>query len=185
MASSLLSPATLLILGGLTCSVLGIQEVGRQHSQYIQAKANLAAAQARSEQQKRLLESNARLIDEMAKMTSPPGVSADQKRPVQERIAALVSNLRAAEAPTRTRVTRLQAGPTATNAGDRAVATLAEPLPSLPGAAVININVDGNYLSLSQLTEYLSVARNAGAAISSLSINDMQFKATFSIYARV
>ncbi|MCA3000102.1 MAG: hypothetical protein ING66_09250 [Rhodocyclaceae bacterium] len=118
-------------------------------------------------------------------MTSPPGVSADQKRPVQERIAALVSNLRAAEAPTRTRVTRLQAGPAATNAGDRAVATLAEPLPSLPGAAVININVDGNYLSLSQLTEYLSVARNTGAAISSLSINDMQFKATFSIYARV
>jgi hypothetical protein len=109
--------------------------------------------------------------------------SAAASAPIEERVALLVQRLRKAEPETRVVIQTLG---TEGGSGDRRPgAALLQPLPGLPGAGAASITVEGSYLTRAGLESFLGAGIGAGAALTSLTVQDRRFHSGFRLYGRL
>jgi hypothetical protein len=156
-------------------SALAAHQARHLWEQERQATRALHAARAR-------LQSADLELDRLRRLVAAVPRTDDVTVPTHERVALLVQRLRSSEPVTRVTVQTMavEGAP----ADKRAASLLMQPLPRLPGAGALGIAVDGTYVTRSGLEEFLRLGGTAGAAITTLSVQDLRFKAVFRIYGR-
>lgn len=159
-------------------SALATHEALERWTQYREARQSLQALRERSQS----LESELGRLKRLAALIAhaDPRLAAAS---LHERLALLIARLRAAEPLTRVTLQTLSAE-SGSVSERRAVTSLVQPLPGLPGAGALGIRVEGSYLTRTGLEDFLATGRGVDAALTSLSVQEHRFQASFKLYGR-